>query len=116
MTATLSFERIRLYGYHGIHKEEQKTGNWFFIDIRAELSTGFDNRSVSLRNTIDYEALYRVLRSEFDRRQNLIEELTFHILSKLKSEFPMASKWTVSVEKADPLGVGSFHPRFTLSE
>lgn len=114
MRGTLSFSTIKLYGFHGLHAEEAKVGTYFIINIKAMLKTDFEKETPSLENSVDYEVLYEVLKTAFNQRENLIETVALNIYKALKNQFPQVEKWTVSIEKQNPLGVGGFNPEFCL--
>ena len=114
MTGTLLFNSIKLYGYHGIHKEETLVGTFFTITVKAVLKADFAKELPNLENSVNYEALYNVLKSTFQQREDLIETVALNIYEALKKQFVQVQKWTVSIEKQNPLGVGSFNPKFVL--
>ena len=114
MTGTLIFNSIKLYGYHGIHKEEALVGTFFTITIKAVLKADFAKEVPNLENSVNYEALYNVLKNTFQQREDLIETVALNIYKALKKQFVQVQKWTVSIEKQNPLGVGSFNPKFVL--
>jgi dihydroneopterin aldolase len=62
MTGTLIFNSIKLYGYHGIHKEEALVGTFFTITIKAVLKADFAKELPNLENSVNYEALYNVFK------------------------------------------------------
>ena len=116
MTGTLTFNNIKLYGYHGLHAEEAIIGTDFIINIKAVLKTDFERENPGLENSVDYEILYKVFKKAFDQRENLIETVAINIYKALKNEFTQVKKWGVSIEKQNPLGVGGFSPKFTLED
>lgn len=116
MRGTLSFSNIKFYGFHGLHPEEAKVGTYFILNITAVLKTDFSNETPSLENSVDYEVLYSVLKTAFNKRENLIETVALNIYKALKNKFHQVEKWKVSIEKQNPLGVGGFNPEFSLEE
>lgn len=114
MTGTLSFNNIKLYGYHGMHKEEALVGTYFTIQIEAILKTDFSVESPNLQNSVDYEDLFKVLKKTFNQREDLLETVVLNIYNTLKNQFPQVEKWKVKIEKQNPLGVGGFNPEFCL--
>lgn len=116
MTGTLIFNSIKLYGYHGIHKEEALVGTFFTITIKAVLKADFAKEVPNLENSVNYEALYNVLKNTFQQREDLIETVALNIYGALKKQFVQVQKLTVSIEKQNPLGMGSFNPEFTIGD
>lgn len=116
MTGTLLFNSIKLYGYHGIYKEEALVGTFFIVSIKAVLKVDFANELTNLENSVNYEELYQVLKNSFEQREDLIETVALNIYKALKKQFDQVQKWTVSIEKQNPLGVGGFNPVFCLED
>ncbi|MFM9945701.1 MAG: dihydroneopterin aldolase [Bacteroidia bacterium] len=114
MTGTLVFSNIKFYGFHGLHPEEAKVGTYFIINIKAVLKTDFEKENPSLENSVDYEILYSVLKKAFDQRENLIETVALNIYTSLKNQFHQVEKWTVGIEKQNPLGVAGINPEFCI--
>jgi dihydroneopterin aldolase len=56
------------------------------------------------------------LKSTFQQREDLIETVALNIYKALKKQFVQVQKWTVNIEKQNPLGVGSFNPEFTIGD
>ncbi len=116
MLATLNFENLSFYGYHGIHEEEALVGNLFTVSVKAQLNTDYRLERPSLSNTVDYEKLHASVKEAFSRREPLIESVALNIYAALSTQFPQVIKWEISVEKHNPLGAGTFNPRFCLSD
>jgi dihydroneopterin aldolase len=116
MTGTLLFNSIKLYGYHGIHKEEALVGTFFIVSIKAVLKADFATELPNLENSVNYEALYNVLKNTFSQREDLIETVALNIYEALKKQFQQVEKWRVGIEKQNPLGLGSFNPEFVLED
>jgi dihydroneopterin aldolase len=116
MTGTLSFNNIKMYGYHGIHAEEKSIGTYFLISIDAKLKADFKRELPNLRNSINYEELFRILKNVFSKREELIEQVAFNIYHTLKDDFKQVEKWKIRIEKQNPLGQEGFNPAFELSE
>ncbi len=114
MTGTLVINTIKFYGYHGLHKGEENVGTYYIINIKALLTADFDTENPTLKNSVDYEILYKVLKNAFNQREDLIETVAMNIYKALKNQFQQVEKWTVGIEKQNPLGVGSFNPEFCL--
>jgi len=114
MTGTLTFNNIKLYGFHGIYEVEAKIGTLFILNIKAVLKADYDHEIPTLENTVNYEELYEVVKIVFNQRESLIETVALNINKALKPKFPQAEKWQVCIKKQNPLGVGSFNPEFCL--
>jgi dihydroneopterin aldolase len=114
MISTLTFNNIKLYGYHGIYDVEVKVGCYFNIKIEAKLRVNFSSEQPTLDNTVNYEQLYSDVKIVFSKREDLIENAAINILYVLKSRFHQVEKWKVCIEKQNPLGAGVFSPEFCV--
>jgi len=63
---------MSFYGYHGVSAAEKEIGKRFTVDIEMVIDTLEASRSDDLRDTIDYQEVYRVV-GEF------ITNNTFHL-------------------------------------
>ncbi len=116
MTGTLVINNIKLYGYHGLHKGEANIGTHYVINIKAVLKVDFETENPTLKNSVDYEILYKVLKNAFNQREDLIETVAMNIYKALKNQFQQVDRWSVGIGKQNPLGVGSFNPEFTIED
>lgn len=114
MRGTLSFHGIRLFGYHGIHREEIRTGGTFVLDVTARTRFDFSAKRPELSDTLNYEDLLPLIREVFAKREDLIEQVAVNLMQALQQKFPHIAGWRVRITKENPLGNGLLHPVFTL--
>ena len=91
------------YAYHGVATDEQNLGGKFEVDveIRADLSAAIAHDS--LRQTIDYEAVYALLQNVVTaKRYYLVEALANTIVRGILETFPSCEVVTVRVRKPHP--------------
>lgn len=106
----MSRDRIRLvnmsfYGYHGVHSDERRMGRKFYIDIEMTLDLRSAGASDDLTRTIDYAAVYALIREiEAGKQYSLLEALAEEIARRLLEEFP-AQEVVVRTRKSEvPVG------------
>ncbi len=116
MTGTLVFNAIQFYGFHGMHKGEDLIGTYFTVQIEAQLKADFLSEAPNLQNSVNYEDLFKVLKTTFDMREDFIETVALNIHKALKKEFLQVAKWKVSVEKQNPLGKGHFNAQILIED
>lgn len=116
MKGTLLFNNLKFYGFHGTHPEEAMVGCFFYIDIKAEILTDFNKTKPSLANSLNYESLYPLLLSAFNRREDLIETVAINIYRAIKKEYKIIDRLVISIRKENPLGKGNFNPCFILDD
>ena len=91
------------YAYHGVASDEQNLGGKFEVDVemRSDLSAAF--HTDSLKRTIDYEAVYELLRKAVTQRKYfLLEALAGAIADGLLAAFAPLDEVTVTVRKPHP--------------
>jgi len=62
VTDAILLEGLRFFGYHGITPEERDVGQWFVVDVVAELDLREAGAQDDLAATIDYVSIYGTVR------------------------------------------------------
>ncbi len=75
---------IELYAYHGCMEEEARLGGKFMVDVVVEADLLPGALSDELHNTVDYVAIYTVVKEEMAIRSKLIETVAKRIADRLK--------------------------------
>lgn len=97
---TITLQGIPCYGYHGCLPEEQKNGQPFYMDIVLYVPLQKAGQSDDLHDTIDYSAVYRLVRDIAEGRPyHLIERLAAVIAEHILADFPQAVRVGVTVHK-----------------
>ncbi len=100
----IELRQLRFRGYHGLYPEEQKTGNEF----ETEPSLAFDPGETiltALDSTIDYAAVYEIVKQQMAAREDLLETWLMKLADKLYSRFPIIKKAEISITKLQvPIG------------
>lgn len=83
MKTAIKINNIKLYGYHGVSKEEKILGQKFEIDVELVFQGNSDIND-NIESTIDYSLICNDIKDEFFRdNYNLIEHLGSRIIDKL---------------------------------
>lgn len=67
---------LHFYGYHGVFPEETRKGQPFSVDLVMELDTTDAVRSDSIRDTVDYSAVYTTV-------QEIVEGKPYKLIEKV---------------------------------
>lgn len=91
---------IRLFGFHGVHPLENICGTEFIINIVI----GMDNNHTikTLSDTIDYAAVYDVMKKVFSIPEQLLEVVAKKIFVAIAETFPLAAEIDISILKSNP--------------
>src|ERR1035437_879742 len=99
----IEIEGIKIYAYHGCLEEEGKIGANYVIDVIIETNFTEAAQTDDLHKTIDYVAVYDIVKTQMAIRSNLIEHVCQRIVNELKKEFLLLNtKLEVKVSKLNP--------------
>ncbi len=99
----IRIEDMEFYAFHGHYREEQIVGNHFLVDVTIETDTDKAGKSDELRDTLNYQTAYLLVKKEMETTSNLLEHIATRILDALFSELPGIIKATVKVSKLNPV-------------
>lgn len=100
--AIIELENMEFYSYHGCFKEEQVVGNHFIIDLSIETDTTLAQQSDNLHDTVNYQAVYNLVRKEMEKKSKLLEHVAERILTALFANFKTITSIKVKVSKVNP--------------
>ena len=98
----VALEGMEFFAYHGFYKEEQRIGNKYSVDLRIETDLSKAAAEDDLSGTIDYEAVYNLVKHEMLNPNKLLESIGQKIINALMREFPKVTGVEVSVSKFNP--------------
>ncbi|MBS1948024.1 MAG: dihydroneopterin aldolase [Bacteroidetes bacterium] len=101
---TIQLHNLIFYGHHGVHAEEQLTANGFEVNLEVsydEKGSAFNQ----LSDTIDYVALYKIVKDDMRVVAPLMEKVCETVIDKIKKQFPVVSEISISIKKLNaPIG------------
>jgi dihydroneopterin aldolase len=98
----IQIEGMEFYAFHGHFKEEQIVGNKFLIDVTIETDMEKPMESDSLKDAVNYQRAYEVVKREMQKKSHLLEHIAGRILNALYSDLEGIKKATVKVSKMNP--------------
>ena len=98
----ITIENMEFYAYHGHFEEEQKIGTWFSLDLTMEVDTSKAELSDELEDTVDYSAVYQVVKEQMMIPSKLLENVGRRILNTIKERFPEVKDAQLKVRKMNP--------------
>jgi len=99
----IRIEDMEFYAFHGHYKEEQIVGNHFIVDVKIDTDTGKAGTSDDLRDTLNYQKAYLIIKREMETTSNLLEHIATRILDALYNELSGIDRATVKVSKMNPV-------------
>ncbi len=99
----IEIEGMEFYAYHGHFKEEQRVGNRFLIDLKIKTNLQPPAVSDNLKDALDYQKVYQIIKNEMDMKSFLIENIGKRILDGLENSFQgQAEQFILKLSKINP--------------
>lgn len=100
MTDMLLLEGLRFYGYHGVFPEEQTLGQRFVLDVYLELDLRAAGVADELEATVDYFAVYDVVRAIVEGEpRKLVETVVEDCARAVLESFPAVNAVDITMRK-----------------
>ena len=92
--------RIATFAYHGLHLEEERLGQRFYVSLECSLDLSEAGRGDDWNATVCYSQLTEVAtRAATSRRFRIIEGLAEAIAGEVLSRFPRIGEVLVRIDK-----------------
>lgn len=98
----ISIENMEFYAFHGHYHEEQIVGSKFLVNLTIEADLDKASVSDALKDTINYQAVYRVVKEEMETKSKLLESIAKRIIDSIYTHFEEIQKVTVKISKINP--------------
>lgn len=100
--STIAIEGMEFYSYHGHFEEESVIGTKFNLDLYIETDTTMAEKSDNLTETVNYLAVYQVVKNEMEKPSYLIENVARRILDAVMKSFPTIESAEIKLRKMNP--------------
>ncbi len=100
--STIAIEGMEFFAYHGCFKEEQVIGTKFSIDLFLKVNTNEAEKSDKLEDTVNYQAVYQLVKEEMESKSNLLEHVSRRILESIREAFPQIDSAKIKIRKLNP--------------
>ncbi len=99
---------MRFYGFHGLHDEERKTGQYFLVNLECITNLHKAGVSDNIEDTINYSDIYQKVRKIIEGTpRNLLEAVAEEIADVLISDYPIKNV-TIKISKPDLVLKGGY--------
>ena len=95
-------EGIEVFAYHGVHLEERKNGNTFFVDVCVETNFELAANDDNLEHTVDYSALGAIVKQEMEIPSNLLEHVGQRIATSILDTISQVINVDITIAKSNP--------------
>jgi 7,8-dihydroneopterin aldolase/epimerase/oxygenase len=98
----IQIENMEFYSFHGHFKEERIVGNKFIVDLTIETDMKVPRESDNLKDAVNYQRVYEIVKSQMDMKSYLLEHIAGRIIDSIYAEMEGIEKVTVKVSKMNP--------------
>lgn len=98
----VALEGLEFFAYHGYYEEEQKLGNKYEVNIEVDADLEKAAKEDVLSGTINYEAIYNIVREEMLVSSKMLEHVVGRIIKRSFDSFPEATGVKVELSKFNP--------------
>lgn len=98
----IQIENMEFYAFHGHFKEEQIVGNKFIVDLSIETDMKKPAESDNLRDAVNYQQLYLIVKKQMEKKSYLLENIASRIINAIYSEMSGINNVKVKVSKMNP--------------
>ncbi len=98
----IEIEGMDFFAYHGCFKEERVIGTRFTVDAWLTTDTSESETSDELKHTVNYQAVYALIRREMEQHSHLLEHVARRVIDALYREFPPLTYVKIKVSKLNP--------------
>jgi dihydroneopterin aldolase len=100
MSDRILIHRIAIFAYHGVHAEEERLGQRFYVSLDCRLDLSAAGRDDDWDSTVCYAQLTEIVsRIATGQRFRIIEALAEAIAAAALSKFPRIEAITVTIQK-----------------
>ena len=100
--STIAIEGMEFYSYHGHFEEESVIGTKFKLDLYIETDTSTAESSDNLSDTVNYLAVYQIIKEQMKKPSYLIEHVARRILNAVMDNFPTIMSAEIKFRKMNP--------------
>ncbi|GHV10255.1 7,8-dihydroneopterin aldolase [Bacteroidia bacterium] len=98
----LELNGMTFFAYHGVMEQERKVGNTYMVDLKLYFDLLPAMRSDNLHDTVNYAAIYALVKQEMAIPSNLIEHVAGRILQRIHADFPQIENIEIRLAKQNP--------------
>lgn len=100
MMYVIRMKNCAFFARHGVHDEEERLGQRFYVDAVLTVEPGRTLRDDVLEGTVDYGAAFRVIEEIITgQRRFLIESLAMEVAQVLTERFKEVVRAEITVRK-----------------
>ncbi|MBR3445729.1 MAG: dihydroneopterin aldolase [Prevotella sp.] len=95
-------DNVRFHAYHGVLEQERKTGGDFLVSLRVGFPIEKAMCSDDVSDTLNYAALYEMVKKEITVPSKLLENVAYRICRKMTEAYPEIESVELKITKKNP--------------
>jgi len=95
-------ENVIFHAHHGLFEEERVVGGKFEVNLSVETDFTIALENDQIDGTVNYVALYELIKEEMAKPSKLIEHLGGRIIKRIKDEIPNVKQMKLKISKVNP--------------
>ena len=100
--STIRLKNIKIYAFHGCLVEEEKIGSDYLVNLSVKADLSKAAISDTLRDTVDYVHLQKIVKEEMAIRSKLLEHVGQRIIDRVFNEISLVDFVKITVSKLNP--------------
>jgi len=101
-SSSITLERLRFYAFHGVLPQERRVGGDYVVSLTADCDITRAAESDCVDDTVNYAAVYAVVKREMMVPSQLLEHVAARIARAVMSEFGEVSRVSIALTKCNP--------------
>ena len=98
----IHLRNVRFHAFHGVMPQERRVGAYFLVNLRVGYPLEKSMQSDEVADTLNYAALYAVVREEMMTPSNLLEHVAGRIADAVIKGFPQVTSIDLELTKENP--------------
>jgi dihydroneopterin aldolase len=98
----ISLRNVRFHAFHGVMPQERRVGGDFLVNLRVGYPLEQAMQSDEVGDTLNYAALYEVVKAEMMQPSNLLEHVAGRIADAIVKHFPQVTSIDLALTKQNP--------------
>ena len=98
----ISLRNVRFHAFHGVMPQERRVGADFLVNLRVGYPLEKAMQTDEVGDTLNYAALYAVVKAEMMQPSNLLEHVAGRIADAIVGHFPQVTSIDLELTKQNP--------------
>jgi dihydroneopterin aldolase len=97
---TIQLNNLQFYAYHGLYAEEKLLGGEY--EVNAEVVVESDEKVIAIQQTVDYTAIYSLIKQQMSAPAELLETLSQNMVNAIGLLDKKIKRVSVNIKKLHP--------------